>query len=614
MNYKKVFIAFLLVFFTQLTSFAQQSLWVGQSYTFDVSSSVMGITANVSWSSKGGYLSLSGSGFYRTITVTKYFSGTATVTCEWDYRLTGSGSFTHTKRQVTITCIDNQICISPTTLSLSPGETQNINYWHQYSNKYIYAADVTFQSSNTSVCTVNSAGVVVAKNPGTAYINVYSKISSVSPSCKVIVTQIDPTSIEIKPSLNLVRGKQEKLTPILIPSNASTDYVWISSDTNVASVSSSGVVTGIGKGNAIVSVTTSNGLTAQCAVSVDNPQLEIFCSHESGVVNRGCEIYLNSTDENAHIYYTLDNTTPTSQSIPYSNPIVIENPITLKAIAICEGYYQSDVLEREFEIPTLELIETNAVSSGVITNNVLYFKFNEPIEKGPYGVTGTFWGIGMLQSKYFHVYDSITHEGLLVNVKIIDDILRLVVVTEDMHIINLHLGDEFIQNNKGEQFNRIDINNLKINDYLNQDNSDLEKIKIIPNDIIMEIGEEFMPIIEFTPTHCKYFSCVFSSSDETVVSFDSTGIISAKNSGECEIMAEITLSNGNIVTEIAHVTVLDSNTSIDDVFIDSAREISVMIFTLQGNLIYVGSLESIPPLEPSIYIFKTGNNIRKVKI
>lgn len=615
-NIRKFFLPFLLVIFTSITSFAQQSLWVGQSYTLDVSSSVMGITTNVSWSTNGGYLSLSGSGFYRTITVTKYFSGTATVTCEWDYRLTGSGSYTHTKRQVTITCKDNPISISPTSLSLSSGETRYINYSHQYSNAYTSAADVTFQSSNTSVCTVNSAGAVVAKNPGTAYINVYSKNSSVSPSCKVTVTKIDPTSVEIPSNLNLVRGDQVKLTPTLTPSNASTNYTWSSSNANIANVSSSGVITGVAKGNAVVSVTTGNGLTSQCSVAVDNPQLEISCSHESGIVKRGCEIYLNSTDKNAKIYYTLDDTTPTAQSIPYTNSIVIENYTTLKAVAFCEGYYQSDVLERNFEVSTLELIETNAISGGVVTDNVLYFKFNEPIQKGPLFVPQSRFMTGMYIS--IKLYGLPKEDGGrpgYSGVAVIEDnMLKIYCNTEDRTVVDLYIKSGFIQSQNGEQFEDININNLLINDYLNQDNVDLESFKFASENMTVMQGEVFIPHFDFTPVSSKYSTCKLSISNDTVISkyWTTDRSFFTKKEGECEIIAELTLSNGNVLTDTVHITVLDPNASINDVFIDSYIEKSVMVYTLQGNLIYFGSMESIPPLKPSIYIFKIGKDIRKV--
>ena len=256
---------------------AQQSLWVGQSYKFDVSSSVLGLTANMSWSTSGGYLSLSGSGFYRNITVTKYFSGTAYVTCEWDYKLTSSGSYTHTKRQIAITCRDNQVSISPASMSLTPGQTRYVSYSHQYSNDYTSAAQAYFQSSNPLVATVNaSTGEITAVSSGTTYINVYSKISSVAPYCLVTVKDVSPTSVSIPSSISMVAESVTRtLVPTLTPSNASTTYSWSSSDSNIASVSSSGTISAKNPGKATITVTTANGLKSACDVTVSEPDFKI---------------------------------------------------------------------------------------------------------------------------------------------------------------------------------------------------------------------------------------------------------------------------------------------------------------------------------------------------
>lgn len=261
--FRKALLSFVLMMLISFSALSQQTLWVGQTYRFDVTSSVLGLTANISWSTSGGYISLNGSGFYRDITVTQYFSGTATVTCEWDYKLTGNGKYTHVKRQFTITCRDNKVSISPTTLNMVPGQTQYVSYRHQYDNQYTSAANAYYQSSDPSICTVSQSGQVIAIKPGTTYINVYSKISSVSPYCKVTVSKIDPTAVEIPSSINLIRGAQIKLTPTLTPLNATTDLTWYSSDEGIATVSSSGAVTGISRGNASIFVVTRNELTAQ---------------------------------------------------------------------------------------------------------------------------------------------------------------------------------------------------------------------------------------------------------------------------------------------------------------------------------------------------------------
>lgn len=324
----------------------------------------MGITANMSWSTSGGYLSLSGSGFYRTITVTQYFSGTATVTCEWDYKLTGNGRYTHTKRQVTISCRDNQVSISPTSLTMSPGETRFVSYRHQYDNQYTSSANAYFQSTNPSVAQVNQhTGEVTALNVGEAYINVYSKISSVSPYCLVKVNKVDPTSVSLLNTLTMTVGETKTLTPSLYPSNAQTSYTWTSSNSDVATVNTSGIINAKKHGNTIIKVYTSNGLTASCNITVNKSMLKIYSSLEEGLYPVNQPLELHSDISEASIYYTLDGSTPTRQSTLYSNPIKLTNDITLKAIAVHSDYINSEMISQEFDVTDLcatEIFPSNA--------------------------------------------------------------------------------------------------------------------------------------------------------------------------------------------------------------------------------------------------------------
>lgn len=356
---KKTLLSFMLVIIASLSTYAQQTLWVGQSYTFDVSSSVMGITANMSWSTNGGYLSLSGSGFYRTITVTQYFSGTATVTCEWDYRLTGSGSYTHTKRQVTISCRDNQVSISPTSMTMSPGETRYVSYRHQYDNQYTSAANAYFQSSDPSICTVSPSGEVTAKKPGTAYINVYSKISSGAPYCTVTVKETPVESATIPSSINTVVGEDKKFYVSISPSNATINQIsWHSEDPTVATISSSGVLTGINPGTTTVYCLVNNSVKSNNAiVNVDKATLSLSVTPDDCLIQKGTEISLMPNNLNAQIYYTLDGSNPTKRSAQYYNPIKIERSCTLRAFATLNNYYDSSVLSQEYEVTSLDITD-----------------------------------------------------------------------------------------------------------------------------------------------------------------------------------------------------------------------------------------------------------------
>ena len=60
----------------------------------------------------------------------------------------------------------------------------------------------------------------------------------------------------------------------------------------------------------------------------------------------------------ATIHYTLDGSTPTIESAVYTNPVKVEHNLTVKAIACCEGYLDSDVATCDvnwFYVPEPEL-------------------------------------------------------------------------------------------------------------------------------------------------------------------------------------------------------------------------------------------------------------------
>lgn len=76
-----------------------------------------------------------------------------------------------------------------------------------------------------------------------------------------------------KSELSLIRREEATLTATVEPQNADNPRVsWKSSNTDVATVSTKGVVTGVGTGTATITVTTADGgYTAQCTVTVTDP-------------------------------------------------------------------------------------------------------------------------------------------------------------------------------------------------------------------------------------------------------------------------------------------------------------------------------------------------------
>ena len=88
------------------------------------------------------------------------------------------------------------------------------------------------------------------------------------------VELINVTSVSLnKTSAELEKGNTVALTATVNPSNATDKSVtWTSSNSAVASVSSTGVVTAVSKGTAVITVkTTDGGYTATCNVTVTEP-------------------------------------------------------------------------------------------------------------------------------------------------------------------------------------------------------------------------------------------------------------------------------------------------------------------------------------------------------
>jgi formylglycine-generating enzyme required for sulfatase activity len=128
---------------------------------------------------------------------------------------------------------------------------------------------LTWSSNRESIATVNN-GMVTGKGAGVAIITASTR-NGKSASCTVTVRSVAVEGVELEISeLDLEVWESQQITSAMIPANASNRNVsWTSSKTNVATVSSNGTITGVGAGEAIITVTTNEGRkTATCAVTV----------------------------------------------------------------------------------------------------------------------------------------------------------------------------------------------------------------------------------------------------------------------------------------------------------------------------------------------------------
>lgn len=112
---------------------------------------------------------------------------------------------------------------------------------------------VTYSSSNKKVATVSSKGVIKAKKAGTAKITVKSGKKKVVVTVKV--TGVKTTNLSGVPAAKSVsKGKSFKIKAIATPKNTDEKITFKSSNKKVATVTSKGVVKGLKKGTATITV------------------------------------------------------------------------------------------------------------------------------------------------------------------------------------------------------------------------------------------------------------------------------------------------------------------------------------------------------------------------
>ncbi len=122
---------------------------------------------------------------------------------------------------------------------------------------------LVWSSSNEDVAIVDSSGIVKGVSEGNATITVKTVDGgfTASSNVKVLLTAISATKINLTPKTgNIEVGASLGLSAVVKPSNATNKNIeWNSSDPSVASVSTTGLVTGLKIGEATITATSVDG-------------------------------------------------------------------------------------------------------------------------------------------------------------------------------------------------------------------------------------------------------------------------------------------------------------------------------------------------------------------
>ena len=139
--------------------------------------------------------------------------------------------------------------------------------------------NVKWESSDTSIATVDSNGKVTAKAEGTATITVSTEDGNKQANCVITVEAKEVYVKVLKITLDssaktIYTGENFKLIATITPDNATNKNVkWESSDTSIATVDSNGNVKGVAKGITTITAKSENdGISESCVVTVLNKE------------------------------------------------------------------------------------------------------------------------------------------------------------------------------------------------------------------------------------------------------------------------------------------------------------------------------------------------------
>ena len=240
----------------------------------------------ISWPSKAGYSFM---GWTSSVedglgsNATNYpnpWDGSLSISQIYKNLATLPTGFEESPYTVTMTAVFGDMEVSTNNVTIDLSDTSHLSktvniIGNNYGGATVASSDSNIATASVSGDTITITGV----SNGTATIIVTSNDSVAGGSrftryitVNVITT---PTAIEISPATSTIGVEsgynQTTLNATITPANANSqnNVTWASSNTSIATVDSTGTVTGLAEGTATITATTENGVTSSATVVVD---------------------------------------------------------------------------------------------------------------------------------------------------------------------------------------------------------------------------------------------------------------------------------------------------------------------------------------------------------
>lgn len=225
------------------------------------------------------------------------------------------------KKSVAISVKDREIIDSPTKIEIDRTSVELFELETIKLNAIVSPIQtLRWYSDDDRIASVDNDGLITAIKNGETTIHVVSE-DGCEVSVKVVIKAHDVAIDDIvvdKDNVVLVEGESTSIKANVYPDNTTLnkDLIWKSSNENVAIVSNGGLITAIGEGDAIITITSVNGVSKTVNVKVNKkliPISNIVVDRDNISLIKGdvatikASIYPLNTTDNLNLTWSSNN-------------------------------------------------------------------------------------------------------------------------------------------------------------------------------------------------------------------------------------------------------------------------------------------------------------------
>ena len=334
---------------------------IGDTFSYEVT----GTTEATVWSSSNESVAT----VTTTGTVTAIAEGTVTLTVAY-------ASNTNSNKKITLTVVQpsalRKITVAEEAADIAIGET-----YHIIANAVnCSSSSLQYESSNTSVVTVDASGTVTAVAKGSATITIKLQEDVVNGVANPLSTRVTINVVDAKPVITVAKEsatikKGETYQIEASVQNTTEALAYESSDAAIATVDANGLVTAVADGTATMTLSVGS---VKATVSITVVDSLISCNAPEKL-EVGAKFTLEATDasdENAEFSYTSSSTSLAKVSASGVITAKAEGTVTITITNINNDNTLDVEIELYYTNPT-EIQLGNLPTDTVYTTSNLYF-------------------------------------------------------------------------------------------------------------------------------------------------------------------------------------------------------------------------------------------------